>query len=111
MVSVSAIGSPVAGSLPLARSMMMAFLPSPLSWMSATSATTDSAPAAGSGAESRISCEPCSSFPQLNDPTSGAAAKPMQQITAKVGSTCCGRSWLFSVVNARSPVPAPTPRA
>ena len=111
VVSVSAIWAPVAGSLPRARSMMIAFLPSPLSWMSATSATTDSAPAAGSGAKSRISCEPCSSLPQLNEPTSEAAPNPMQQITAKVGSTCWGTSWLFSVVKARSSVPAPTPRA
>ena len=89
----------------------MPFLPSPLSWMSATSATTDSDPVAGSGADSRISWEPCNSIPALNEPTSPAAPNPMQQITAKVGSTCCAMSWLFSVVNARSSVPAPTPSA
>ena len=89
----------------------MAFLPGPLSWISATSATTDNDPDAGNGADSRISWDPCSSMPQLNEPTSGAAAKPIQQITAKVGSTCWGMSWLFSVVYARSPVPAPTPSA
>ncbi|CFB96222.1 Uncharacterised protein [Mycobacterium tuberculosis] len=89
----------------------MAFLPSPLSWMSATSVTTDSFPAAGSGACSRMPWEPCSSAAGLNVPTFAAAPNAGQQITAYVGNTCWSMPWLFSVVNARSPVPAPTPIA
>ncbi len=111
VASVSAISSPVSGSVPRPRIIRIAFLPSPLSWMSATSETTDREPEAGSGANNRISCDPCSSIPQLNDPTLAAAAKPMQQMTAKVGNTCWVMSWLFSVVNDKSPVPAPTPSA
>jgi hypothetical protein len=62
--------------------MTMAFLPSPLSWMSATSVTTDSFPEAGSGACSRMDCEPCNSKAQLNFPISAPAANAGQQITA-----------------------------
>jgi hypothetical protein len=79
--------------------------------MSATSLTTDSLPAAGSGACSRMDCDPCKSMAQLNFPILPAAANAGQQITAKVGSTCWAMSWLLSVVNARSSVPQPTPRA
>ena len=57
--------SPVSGSVPVALSITIAFLPSPLSWMSATSATTLSLPAGGSGANSRISWDPCSSMAKL----------------------------------------------
>ena len=69
---------PVAeGSLPRARSMMIAFLPSPLSWMSATSATTDSA----AGGRQRRQANFLRAVQQhsVEEPTSGAAAKPMQQ--------------------------------
>ena len=79
--------------------------------MSATSVTTDSLPAAGSGACNRIPCEPCKSMAQLNDPTLPAAPNAGQQITAYVGSTCWSMSWLFSVVNDKSSSPAPTPSA
>src|SRR3954470_1931084 len=48
---------------------------------------------------------------KLKEPILPAAAKPVQAMTEYVGSTCCGMSWLFSVVNARSSVPAPTPSA
>ena len=48
---------------------------------------------------------------QLNDPTSAAAPHAGHAMTAYVGSTCCSMSWLFSVVKARSLVPAPTPSA
>ena len=51
VVNVSATTSPVSGSVPVALSMTIAFLPSPLSWMSATSATTLSLPDGGSGRE------------------------------------------------------------
>src|SRR6195952_3963535 len=89
----------------------MAFLPSPLSWMSATSEVTLSLPDVGNGACRRICCEPCRSMAQLNDPTSAAAPHAGQAMTAYVGSTCWVMSWLFSVVNAKSLVPAPTPSA
>src|SRR5271155_5492771 len=79
--------------------------------MSDTSVTTDSLPAAGSGACTRIPCEPCNSMAQLNDPTLPAAPNAGQQITAYVGSTCWSMSWLFSVVNDKSSSPAPTPSA
>ena len=68
--------------MPRPRNTRMAFLPSPLSWMSATSVTTDSFPAGGSGACNRISCEPCNSMAQLNVPTLPAAPNAGQQITA-----------------------------
>ena len=42
---------------------------------------------------------------QSGPPLVGAA------FTAYVGKTCCGMSWLFSVVKARSSRPAPTPSA
>ena len=82
MVSVSATAVPVSGSLPVALSMTIAFLPSPLSWMSATSLTTLSAPAAGSGANSRMLCDPCSSRLKSNDPMLAAAANGEQAMTA-----------------------------
>ena len=68
--------------MPVALSMTIAFLPSPLSWMSATSATTLSLPAAGSGANSRISWDPCSSIAKLNVPILAAAANGRQAMTA-----------------------------
>src|ERR1700756_721184 len=111
VLSVSATSAPDSGSLPRPRSMTMAFLPSPLSWMSATSDTTDSFPAAGSGPCSRMDCDPCKSMAQLNFPIRAPAPNAGQQITAKVGSTCWVMSWLLSVVNDKSSVPAPTPRA
>ena len=97
--------------MPVPLSMTTAFLPSPLSWMSATSDTTLSLPAGGSGANNRIRWDPCSSMPKLNEPISAAAPNAGQAMTANVGSTCWSMSWLFSVVNARSSVPAPTPSA
>ncbi|OVF00194.1 hypothetical protein B0173_04649 [Mycobacterium avium subsp. paratuberculosis] len=68
--------------MPRPRNTRIAFLPSPLSWMSATSETTESLPAGGSGACSRMLCEPCNSMAQLNFPTNPAAPKAGQQITA-----------------------------
>src|SRR5581483_7960747 len=78
---------------------------------SATSATTLSLPAGGRGLNTLICCEPCSSMPKLNVPILPIAPKAGQAITAYVGSTCCSMSWLFSVVNARSSRPQPTPSA
>lgn len=49
VVSVSAISCPESGSVPRPRSTRIAFLPSPLSWMSATSETTESLPRAATG--------------------------------------------------------------
>ena len=54
VVSVSAISVPESGSVPRPRNTRIAFLPSPLSWMSTTSVTTESLPVAGSGACSRM---------------------------------------------------------
>ena len=82
VVSVSATSFPESGSVPRPRSTRIAFLPSPLSWMSATSETTDSLPAGGRGACSRMACDPCKSMAQLNVPTLPAAPNAGQQITA-----------------------------
>ncbi len=79
--------------------------------MSATSDTTLNRPAGGSGANSLISCDPCSSMPKLNVPILPIAPNAGQAITAYVGNTCWGMPWLFSVVKARSSRPAPTPSA
>src|SRR6478736_122715 len=82
VVNVSAMTSDVSGSVPVAFNMTIAFLPSPLSWMSATSATTLSLPVGGSGLCSRISWDPCRSMAKLNLPILPAAAKGRQAMTA-----------------------------
>ena len=81
-MSDSATRSPVSGSLPVALSMTTAFLPGPLSWMSATSLTTLSRPAGGSGLNTRMAWEPCSRRLKSKLPIVVAAANGEQAITA-----------------------------
>jgi hypothetical protein len=66
-------------------------------------------PSGGIGPKSSMPCSPCTSMAGLKLPILLNGAPPPPMITANVGSTCCGVSLVFSVVNASSSVPAPTP--
>src|SRR5258705_9579373 len=98
VVNVSATTSDVSGSVPVAFSMTIAFLPSPLSWMSATSATTLSLPDGGSGLNSRIPWDPWSRMAKLNGPILADPANGGQAITEEVGRICLGGAGLVIVV-------------
>ena len=57
-------------------------------------------------------CSPCTSMAKLNGPMALTTFEPPWEMTTPwVGSNRWGRSMLFSVVNASSSSPAPTPRA
>jgi hypothetical protein len=64
-------------------------------------------PSTGIGPNTSIACSPCTSIAGLNWPMEAKGMPPPPTITAKVGST----RWFFSVENASSSVPEPTPRA
>ena len=56
-------------------------------------------------------CVPCTIRNGLNEPILSIGTPPPPMITANVGNTRCATSFVFSVVNASSLVPAPTPTA
>ena len=79
--------------------------------MPVISATVLTVPSTGNSRCSVMRCSPCTSIAGLNDPM-----LPNTPLTSAIVTTWVGRArWVtfmeFSVVNARSSTPAPTPRA
>ena len=108
-MTVSNNGSEVSGSTD--RAVISTTAPLTLSYTPVISAVVEARPCGSSSRWSTIRCSPWTSIAGLNDPMVPNTPETSASVTTIVGSARWVMFIEFSVVNARSSVPAPTPRA